>query len=190
MKVSNTNEAAALNGTECYINAVQDRNNGRKNQTIQALMVPVVIVNSEAKNGGYLFQVRLFHIKPVEDHDITEPILLPFGGAALYSSGSLWKADHWNAQEAAGRYIPLIDDITDQGSITVHTGPDGLPVFTRIYPEFLEPSELGPVVQDKDGRFSQSVLPRNNATIKAALAQGQARKKRERAAAAKAARAS
>ena len=166
-----TNEAAALNGTECYINAVQDRNNGRKNQVIKALMVPVKIINSEAKNGGYLFQVRQYEMRSAG------------GGAAFYSSGSLWIKED-------GRYIPLIDDIADQGSITVHTGPDGLPVFTRIYPEFLEPSELGPVVQDKDGRFSQSVLPRNNATIKAALAQGQARKKRERAAKAKASKAS
>ena len=177
MKVTNTNEAAALNGTECYINAVQDRNTGRKNQEIKALMVPVVIVNSEAKNGGYLFQVRQY------ETDSNGNCLGKFGGAALYSSGSLWTDED-------GRYIPLIDDIADQGSITVHTGKDGLPVFTRIYPEFLEPSELGPVVQDKDGRFSQSVLPRNNATIKAALAQGQARKKRERAAKAKASKAS
>jgi len=161
-----TNDAAALNGTKCHINAVQDRNNGRKNQTIQALMVPVVIINSDAKNGGYLFQVRQYlprDGKPV-----------PVGGAVFYSSSSLWTKED-------GRYIPLIDDIADQGSITVHTGPDGLPVFTRIYPEFLEPSELGPVVQDKDGRFSQSVLPRDNATIKAALAQGQARKKAAKA---------
>jgi len=172
MKITNTNEAAALNGTECYINAVQDRNTGRKNQEIKALMVPVVIVNSEAKNGGYLFQVQLFHTKPVEDHDITEPILIPFGGAALYSSGSLWK-------EEDGRFIPLIDDIADQGSITVHNGPDGLPVFTRIYPEFLEPSEMGPVVQDKNGRFSQSAVVVND---EAAIAKGKARKARERAA--------
>ena len=162
MKVTNTNEAAALNGTKCYINAVQDRNNGRKNQTIQALMVPVVIVNSDAKNGGYLFQVQqyLYEIRECG------------AGAVFYSSGSLW------TKEEGGRYIPLIDDIADQGSITVHTGQDNLPVFTRVYPELLEPSELGPVVQDKDGRFSQSALPRNN---KAALAQGQARKKAAKA---------
>jgi len=181
MKITNTNEAAALNGTECYINAVQDRNNGRKNQVIQALMVPVKIINSEAKNGGYLFQVRQYEVETWKQEDGDHYGSIPSGGAALYSSGSLW------TKQEDGRFIPLIDDITDQGSITVHNGPDGLPVFTRIYPELLEPSELGPVVQDKNGRFSQSALPRDN---KAALAQGQARKKRERAAAAKASKTS
>jgi hypothetical protein len=168
-----TNEAAAFNGTKCYINAVQDRNNGRKNQEIKALMVPVVIINSDAKNGGYLFQVRQYEEQTWKQEDGDHYGSMPFGGAAFYSSGSLW------AREDDGRFIPLIDDITDQGSITVHTGNDGLPVFTRIYPEFLEPSEMGPVVQDKNGRFSQSAVVVND---EAAIAKGKARKAREKAA--------
>jgi hypothetical protein len=183
MKITNTNEAAALNGTECYINAVQDRNTGRKNQEIKALMVPVVIVNSEAKNGGYLFQVRQYETG--SEHPDAIFGVGPFGGAALYSSGSLWKKDtegflmaDGRTTHENGRYIPLIDNITDQGSITIHYGPDSLPIFTRIYSELLAPSEMGPVVQDKNGRFSQSALPRDN---KAALAQGQARKKAAKA---------
>ena len=181
MKITNTNEAAAFHGIECHVNMIKDRNKGRENGPIKAIMVPVVITNSRPSNGGYSFEVRQYWNGCKVDAAVTKPIT-PFGGAGYFDSSSLWKYENDLTPFellSCNRLIPLIDDIADQGSIAVHTGNDGLPVFTQIYPEFLKPSEMGPVVQDKNGRFSQSAVVVND---EAAIAKGKARKAREKAA--------
>ena len=185
MKITNTNEATVFHGQQCYINMIKDRNKGRENGPIQAIMVSVVITNSKPSNGGYSFEVRLY--ESIACSNCAEPDELrmwPHGGAAYFDSSSLWKAEN-------GRFIPLIDDIADQGSIVVDRHglnpdqdcPDAVRLagetYIRIYPEFLKPSEMGPVVQDKNGRFIQSAVVEND---EAAIARGKARKAREKAA--------
>jgi hypothetical protein len=177
MLITNTNEATVFHGQQCYINMIKDRNKGRENGPIKAIMVPFVITNSRPSNGGYSFEVRQYETIACSNCS-DERKTWPHGGAAYFDSSSLWKAED-------GRFVPLIDDKTDQGSIVVdHHGlnpdqdcPDAVRLagetYIRIYPELLAPSELGPVVQDKDGRLSQSAVTVNNDKV---IAKGKARK--------------